>query len=244
MWVLAFLAASLLAAAPPAPVLVELFTSEGCSSCPPADELLSRLENTQPAPGVEIIALSEHVDYWNHQGWADPFSSPAFSARQQQYGSRFRKEVFTPQMVVDGGAELVGSDGRRALAAILEAARTPKARVGLSCSAADPQPKLQVRIEGIPMSGESDVFLAITESGLRSRVSSGENAGRTMPHGSVVRRLDTIGRARQPSFAAESRLAVKKSWKRGNLAAVVFVQERASRHVLGAGRITLPVCAL
>jgi hypothetical protein len=117
----------------PLPVIVELFTSEGCSSCPPADEVLARLERTQPVEGAEIIALGEHVDYWNYIGWSDPFSSPAFSERQGAYAKAFGRDgVYTPQVVVDGSAEFVRSNWNRAVAAIAQAARAPKANVQIT----------------------------------------------------------------------------------------------------------------
>ncbi|MEO7652913.1 MAG: DUF1223 domain-containing protein, partial [Bryobacteraceae bacterium] len=180
---------SALAASDPAPtpVLVELFTSEGCSSCPPADELLIDLEKTQPVPGARIIVLSEHVDYWNRLGWTDPFSSQLFSARQHRYAEALRKDgVYTPQMVVDGQGEFVGSDRRRAVAVIAEAARKTKAPVELACRAEGAALKFTVRIPG-PPSADSDVLLAILENDLQSDVQRGENSGRKIQHRGVVR---------------------------------------------------------
>src|SRR5215468_9246058 len=115
------------------PVIVELFTSEGCSSCPPADEVLARLEREQPVAGAEIIALGEHVDYWNQIGWTDPFSSRSFSERQGAYAETFRLDgAYTPEMVVDGRVEFVGSDWNKAVAAITQAASAPKADVQIT----------------------------------------------------------------------------------------------------------------
>src|SRR5580704_11614543 len=90
------------------PVVVELFTSEGCSSCPPAEQLLSRMDRTQPFAGVRVIALEEHVDYWNSLGWTDPFSSSQYRIRQNDYGRKFSAEgIYTPQMIVNGQAQFV-----------------------------------------------------------------------------------------------------------------------------------------
>lgn len=223
------------------PVLVELFTSEGCSSCPPADYLLSQLLRHQPVEGVQVIPLSEHVDYWNQLGWTDPFSSAGFTDRQRQYAAVFRGDgVYTPQMVVDGKAELVGSDSRKALRAITEAAKAPKASVSLSCSA-NPF-GLQVRIDGVQSDG--DVLLALTENALDSSVTRGENRGLRMEHDGVTRRITTIGVVKkQQAFAAMPKLAIDKGWKRENLSAVVFVQDRSNRRISGAGQIAIGACS-
>ena len=173
------------------PVLVELFTSEGCSDCPPADRLLEQLEQAQPVPGTQVIVLSEHVDYWDHQGWKDPFSTHFFSERQEEYARRLRLEgPYTPQMVVDGVTEFVGSDSRRALSAIGAAARSPKARIRIAhLSGAG------VRVEVDPLSGHaSGVYLAVVQKIGASQVLRGENRGRNLHHVSIVRRIEALGK--------------------------------------------------
>jgi hypothetical protein len=231
------------------PVVVELFTSEGCSSCPPADALLARLESEQPVAGAEVIALAQHVDYWNHLGWADPFSAHEFSERQGEYAARFGADgVYTPQMVVDGGAEFPGGNSGRAFETIARAAREPKAQVSLA--RADMQEgagdalRLSVRVERLPKLTDgdtADVLLAVTEGGLSSDVARGENAGHRLTHACVVRRLTKIGylSAATPPFDAEPLVTLDKGWRRENLRAVVFLQEHTSGRVVGAAAIKL-----
>src|SRR6185436_18810022 len=135
-------------ASPPVPVVVELFTSEGCSSCPPADRLLIELMKTQPVKDTLIIGLSEHVDYWNQLGWKDPFSDHLFSQRQSQYAAAAgTTDIYTPQMVVDGRDSFVGSDRAAAMAAIARAAATPKAPIVLGWTTTNPR-KLTVQMTG------------------------------------------------------------------------------------------------
>lgn len=231
------------------PVLLELFTSEGCSSCPPADELLMRLDETQPVPGAEVIALSEHVDYWNHLGWADPYSSATFSARQNDYARALdTDEIYTPQMIVDGRVQFVGNNSNRARDALAAAARDPKAAVTLNLGSQNPAAAsiiLNVRVGDLPIGASDhscDVTLAITESGLRSSVARGENAGRHLTHTGVVRKLSHIGGIdphKVSSFSAQPIVRIEKTWKRDRLKAVVFVQERSSRKIIGAALLSL-----
>jgi len=217
------------------PVLVELFTSEGCSSCPPADELLANLAKSQPVAGALVIPLSEHVDYWNHLGWSDPYSSKLFSERQGAYAAAFRNSgVYTPQAVVDGGVELVGSDQSKMQSAIASAARDPKLHVVVTRTGSS----LRVRVEPSPSGPKgqgAQVLLAIVESGLQSQVSRGENSGRRLSHTAVVRKLEVVGLLQDGVFEKEIAVKLDPSWKAENLSAVAFVQERPTGKVLGAG---------
>lgn len=228
-----------------APVIVELFTSEGCSSCPPADKVLAELERSQPVAGAEIIPLSEHVDYWNYIGWSDPFSSELFSARQQAYAPVFRNDsAYTPQMIVDGQAEFVGSNLAKAQTAIARAAKLPKAEVKIEFAREAQTIKLKTSVEKLPAVSEKDVaevLLAITESNLTSQVVRGENAGRKLPHTAVVRELRSLGSVSNSgkTFQTETTISLGKDWKPGNLRTVVFVQERRHKRILGAAAATL-----
>jgi hypothetical protein len=222
------------------PVLVELFTSEGCSSCPPADALLSRLGRTQPVRGADIIVLEEHVDYWNRLGWKDPFSSEAATTRQNEYGEAFGgSQVYTPQMIVDGRTEFVGSSDTDALRAIRTASQMPKPAVQLSWEKDD---TLAVHIEPMNITGKRDgqqIFLVVAEDMLHSDVKRGENAGRALEHDGVVRQLLSLGKidAAPAGFSSSVAVHSAREWSRANLRAVVFVQEPHSRHVLAAAAI-------
>ncbi len=220
------------------PILVELFTSEGCSSCPPADRVLAQLEKDQPIANAEIMTLSLHVDYWNGLGWKDEYSSAVFSRRQQLYSQALKLDSnYTPQMVVDGRKEFVGSDSDKANKAIAEALKSPKASVEIVPSADN----YKIKITNVPAHQDATVFLAITEDNLASNVKGGENSGKKLEHTSVVRDLKAIGMltAAQINLELEGALQAQPNWKRENLKLVVFVQENASRKIIGVNRITL-----
>ncbi len=230
------------------PVVVELFTSEGCSSCPPADGLLARLDRTQPVAGARIIALEEHVDYWNQLGWTDPFSSAQYRARQNDYALAFHTEdIYTPQMIVSGQAAFVGDDSSQAYQQIAKAAEAQSTLIDLKTAPNTGGPDLvdlTVRVSN-PKNAklrDANVFLAVTESELATNVGRGENAGRLLRHGPVVRNFGVIGKIDSHGTNAGqvvSTLRLPREWKRENLRAVVFVEERDSLRITGAGVIDL-----
>ena len=220
------------------PVVVELFTSEGCSSCPSADAALHELETAQNVPGVEVIALGEHVDYWNRLGWKDAFSAPAYTARQRRYAEGFGTGSYTPQAVVNGRFEMVGSRTGELAATVAKAAKVPQAPVGLRVR----QGRAEVRVPALPAgTPAAEVLLAVTESGLSTQVGRGENAGRLLRHAAVVRQLLPLGRVGTDGpFSAEQPLLLPAAWQRPHLRAVVVVQETASRHIIGVATAAMP----
>jgi hypothetical protein len=223
------------------PVLVELFTSEGCSDCPPADSLLERLDKSQPVRDTELIVLSEHVDYWDGIGWRDPYSSHEYSERQGAFAGYFGLgTVYTPQMVVDGRFEFVGSDERRAIQAIETAAKVEKIPVSLSSVRLEGANMVSLHVETGPLpsaveSGSANVLLAVADESDQSQVSGGENAGRTLRHVAVVRTLIPVGTiSKTEAFSGDVRINLKSGNSR-SVRLVAFAQDQADGKIWGAG---------
>jgi hypothetical protein len=226
---------------PRTPVLVELFTSEGCSSCPPADALLSRLQTAQPIDGTQVIALEFHVDYWDRLGWKDPFSSQTSTKRQDDYSRIFGSDkIYTPQMVVNGEVELVGSDETLARAAIQAAAAKPHLQLRVSASARGEA--LRIAVDA-PAAGadleKTDIVVALVEDGLTSSVRRGENSGRTLEHSAVVRRHQVMGVLQRESFVGEGEWRLNSAWKPSHLRVIAFLQGQKTRRVYGAAAAQL-----
>jgi hypothetical protein len=215
------------------PVLVELFTSEGCSSCPPADVLLQNLDRTQPISGVQLIVLSEHVDYWDGQGWRDPFSSHALTLRQSAYADRLRlASPYTPQMVVDGSLEFVGSDRGRATQALEKVRIGHKISLRISSVKVE-NGKVRAHIETDPLPSKAEVFVALALDHAQSQVLRGENGGHHLEHVAVVRTFSSLGNvAKATAFARDVDFALDSSAQGYRL--IAFVQEPNQGRVLGA----------
>jgi hypothetical protein len=226
------------------PVLVELFTSEGCSSCPPADLVLAKLLREQPVDNAEIIPLALHVDYWNRLGWKDPFSNKAYSARQQTYAKVFGEDkLYTPQLVIDGRHEVVGTDESAAARTIREAAARPHLPLKIAARSSAGSVAVSIDLPAAPDAAATrdaiEVLVALTEDDLESIVKRGENNGRKLAHVAVVRRLQTLGTLEREAFVTEGRLAIEPAWKPGKMRAVVWLQGRPSNHVYGTAAVSL-----
>lgn len=221
-------------------VVAELFTSEGCSSCPPADAVLRDLADGSLTPGIQVIALGEHVDYWDHEGWRDPFSSALFSVRQTAYDTRVfhANTIYTPQLIIDGQTQLIGSERAKVRAAVAAAARQPKVPLAVRARRSVDGSTIDVTVVGSAAEGPNDLVLAVTEDRLVTEVKTGENGGRVLSHTGVVRLLRS---ARVESGALSRELAVRfdRRWNPVHLSVVALLQDRASWRVIGAGSVPL-----
>ena len=229
------------------PVLVELFTSEGCSDCPPAEAIALKMEK-QPLTGIDLIVLEEHVDYWNHDGWIDPFSSGEWTQRQREYVSKAgSSSPYSPEMVVDGESQFVGSNGRAAQQAIEKAAGEATTSVTISEGSADPKDAADFKISTGKLEGDAagdpvEVWIAVTEDGLHSSVSAGENAGHTLYHAAVLRYLHKVGVAQasgDAAFTGDAHVKLSSKWNRSDLNVVVFLQDKKSLKILGVASAKL-----
>lgn len=217
------------------PLVVELFTSEGCSSCPPADALLAQLEKQGTFNGRPIIVLGEHVTYWNGLGWHDRFSSEAFTERQQEYARRLGvAEIYTPEMIVNGRTEFVGNDPDALQKAFATADDSPTDPVTLDVSHDN---VAHVSVTDAPQ--DSHVFLAITETNLTTSVRAGENKNRELHHAGVVRELRDLGKA-NGSFSSNVPLKLDPSWNRANIRVIAFTQHGNAGPIDGAASTPLP----
>ena len=210
------------------PILLELFTSEGCSSCPPADKLVESLDKQQPFNGADLIILGEHVDYWDGS-WKDRFSSRAFTNRQWEYAKYFGLSgVYTPQLVVDGQSEFVGSSGPDAKAAINKAIQNHKHPLTLTAKASGNKLHASVNIDGLGSKGAT-LYLALADEQATSQVTRGENAGRTLKHVAIVRSLTAVGDLTN-SLAKELDLTLPAN--HAGLRVIAFVQDRTTGRIL------------
>lgn len=219
------------------PVLVELYTSEGCSSCPPADVVFAGLERTQPVAGARIVPLGLHVDYWDRLGWTDPFSMPRASERQRSYAP-LGSGSYTPQAIVDGRAEMVGSRRAALELAITEAAKRPHAAIAVDLSArtdATSPFEITLRISALPAGSASDAqaVVALTQNVARVAVPRGENSGSTLEHTAIARDLVVVGAVPAAGGSLKTTMKPPSGVTAKDLRIIAFVQERGTRRVLG-----------
>jgi len=211
--------------------VVELFTSEGCSSCPPADKFLEELQKDNG--NKEIYLLAFHVDYWDHQGWKDRFSDAAYSNRQGQYAQWMNlRTIYTPQIVVNGASEYVGSNTGAILQAI-SAGLEEQAKGTLTLNARKDGNKLNVAYEETGNAKDAELVLALVQRAAQSNVKAGENSGRKLSHAQVVRRMVHF-----PLSAAKKNASIQlpDDFTENGWELIGFVQDNANGHITAAAR--------
>jgi hypothetical protein len=224
--------------------VVELFTSEGCSSCPPADDVLAELTSAAEKTGRAVYTLAFHVNYWDNRDWRDPFSSTFATQHQKAYAAALGgRGLYTPQMVVNGRDEFIGSQAGRARASIEAAlAQVSSGRLQVNARAEAGRVLVDYRLSG-PVKNDSALRLALIQAEGRGRIAGGENAGRSLRHVHVVRAFDTL-----PASAAGSGKTVL-NWPsdvaiadRAGASVIAYVQERGSLHISAATQSMVEGC--
>jgi hypothetical protein len=229
------------------PLLVELFTAEGCSSCPPADAFLVSLDEHQPIPGGQIIVLSEHMDYWN-SSWPDPFASGQLTARQSGYVRALRdSSAFTPQFVIDGSIEMRLRDKEEIARNFQTALAAPKIPVSITALKVAPgTPDTvsgQIDVDGSAAAHKADVYIALAIDRIETKVLRGENRGKDLTHVGVVEYLSKVGELKPgEKFSQNFNVPFKRGMDPNNARVIVFVQEPGYGRVVGAAlhRTALP----
>ena len=211
------------------PVLLELFTSEGCSSCPPADQLLESLDR-QPIANADLIVLSEHVDYWNYLGWSDPYSSAFFSDRQHKYSERLAATVYTPQMVIDGQLVALGSDRNDVMQAIAGSTQKPKLPLVIHVNSGT------LHVEADTGGANADLYLVIAANHASSQVLRGENSGHTLTHVAVAESIVKIGKWGTAQTARDIPLSAVRVARAGEKRIIALLADPRTGRILGAAQ--------
>lgn len=213
--------------------VVELFTSQGCSSCPPADRLLTEVSQAATAKGEAVYALSFHVDYWDRLGWRDPYSDHAYTVRQYQYARQFKLEsVYTPQAVLNGKNEFVGSNRARLTSLVADALHQP-ASVGVQLSANRAGQTITVAYKLAGIAPGTVLNVALVSEHVSTEVKRGENAGRTLTHNNVVRAFTTV----KATADGQVTLPVPADFTPAEGAIIGYVQQENTLATLGAARV-------
>lgn len=216
--------------------VLELFTSEGCSSCPPADRLLSDVIEDADEKGLEVYALSFHVDYWNRLGWKDPYSSAAYSERQRNYARALRSNVYTPQLVVNGKDEFVGSNRAKAAMSIKKALDAPVKDLSIDFESKLMGDKLSFTYKSADKMDGKVLNVALVESGLSQNVSRGENRGRLLKHDNVVRAFESL---ELDALMGRGSLQLPEDFNMDKAKLIVYAQDKMSKEVVLAQAIEL-----
>jgi hypothetical protein len=225
------------AAAPRTPVILELFTSQSCSSCPPAEALAQRLNAQQPVDGVEVLVLAQHVDYWNDIGWKDPYSSASLTDRQRRYAQTLGQpnRVYTPQALIDGRIDAIGSDESAVIAGLKQAASQQhrSLQFNVTRSSAD-----SLALSLTPIAGDNseplNYLIAIVQDGIVTAIGSGENGGRKLREDGVVRSLQIV----DPK--SPTRLALPAISGSESLRVIAFAQQRRDGRIVASAQQRVP----